>query len=664
MKLQIKKLFLVQRGTHELKAYDFEPGKLNIIVGQGARGKTTVWSIIDYVCCSNECDIDSDISNAVEWVGLQILTPLGVYVIARELKDELNAQSSVYYMKHLEADVYEVDGLEVKANSNKAAVKGLLDRICGVEAMTTQADENGQKISFSIRYLLEIVGQDYRTLSDQQRLFACQIPQQEQTVIKYFASILGVQADALNLLRAEKQSTEKELKQLKDEYKRALSVSETWKSDLSDQLLEAKKLTMIPADVAIPKDVDKCLELVKSIISEAREKPMVSYNVDLLGELAEKVTKNKERKSELEIEIEQLQVRIEELEGLEKKAEAIHKEAIRVKDRMEIAKWMAANWGECEQTFFRYPYSDGRTAEEVREEISRLNAALSQYEKTALSNDKVLQFKNLNTAEKKRLKERQTKLAKEVAELRREIEGLKNQGKSEKERIEQYESVNQRARELIGKLGKTQDLVEGLSDAGVIARKIESLKAKVDALEQKVNLEKARVEAMQKDKLEELSRRSFEIAQGVGLNESFNFANILFDADKLDFKILRADGETYLKNRKSTANHVAFHIGVTAAMQEICAGNEKSLLPDFVIYDQPTQGRSGVAGGENVGESCFVNIAKELSKSVGLSAERWQPILIDSWSRETLDKLVGVEYHLVADLDTTKGLVPVDWMKA
>lgn len=664
MRLQIKKLFLVQRGTHALKAYDFEPGKLNVIVGQGARGKTTVWSIIDYVCCANECDIDSEITQAVEWVGLQILTPLGAYVIARELKDELNSHSSNYFMKHLEAEDYDIDGLEVKTNSTKAAVKGLLDRICGVEAMTTQADENGQKISFSIRYLLEIIGQDYTTLSDQQRLFACRIPQQEQTISKYFASILGVQADTLNLRRAEKQSAEKNLKQLKDEYKNALSVSETWKRDLYDQLLQAKKLTMIPVNMIIPRDVDKCLELVESIISEARKKPILSYNVEMLGELAEEVTKNEARKSELEIEIEQLQMRIEEPEELEKKAEDIHKAAIRARDRMEIAKWMVANWSEYESTLFRYPYSDGKTAEEVRDEISRLNAVLSQYEKTALSSDKVLQFKNLNTAEKKRLKERQSKLSRNVDELRKEITGLKNRGKSEKERVEKYESVNQRASELIGKLGRTRDLVEGLSDAGEIAKKIEVSKLQVETLEQTVNREKARVEVMLKDRLVEISRRTSEIAKGIGLNKSFNFANIQFDVDKLDFKILCGTGESYLKNRKSTANHVAFHVGVTAAMQEICSGDENSLLPDFVVYDQPTQGRSGMAAGANIGESCFVNIAKELSKSVGLSAERWQPILIDSWSRETLNKLDGVDYHLVADLDATSGLVPADWMQA
>ena len=42
MKMQIKKLFLVRRGTHEVKQYDFEPGRLNIIIGQGAKGNREV----------------------------------------------------------------------------------------------------------------------------------------------------------------------------------------------------------------------------------------------------------------------------------------------------------------------------------------------------------------------------------------------------------------------------------------------------------------------------------------------------------------------------------------------------------------------------------------------------------------------------------------------
>ena len=662
MKMQIKKLFLVRRGTHEVKQYDFEPGRLNIIIGQGAKGKTTVWSIVDYTCCAKDCDIDSNIAKAVEWVGLEMLTRQGAYVIARKIENDVNATSHEYYLKHLESENHEIDGLEVVANITGGNVKGILDRLCGIETMTAQADDNGQKISFSIRYLLNIVGQDYRTLSDQKYLFAFKAPQQWQTITKYFASIIGVDAEKLNLLRAEQQKTDRELKKLREEYKRALAISDNWKRDLEAQLFEAKSLTMIPANVNIPNDTEKRLAIVRGIIDDADKSPMHTYNIEILGDLASRVSSLQDRKAGLEIEIAKLQVRLEELEDLEKKANAIHREALKVKDRMELASWMIANWSEYQPGLFHYPYSEGRLAEEVRAEIARLGAALKQYEKTALARDKVLQFKKLKQAERQRLVKRQGELSAEIAQLGDEINALKKRGNTEKERIETYQNVNRKAAELIGKFRSSIELVEGLADTGTISRDIERLSDKSESDKSKVDMEKVRVETRLKSSLDEISLRSLEIARGIGIDESFKFANLEFDPDKLDFLVHEGDFSTYLKNRKSTANHVAFHVALTAALQELCASSDVAFLPDFTVYDQPTQGRSGFSGGANIGEKCFINIARELSRSVKKSGGAWQPILIDSWNSETLDKFGDVDFHRVADLDATSGLVPAEWM--
>ena len=176
-------------------------------------------------------------------------------------------------------------------------------------------------------------------------------------------------------------------------------------------------------------------------------------------------------------------------------------------------------------------------------------------------------------------------------------------------------------------------------------------------------MEKVRVETRLKSSLDEISLRSLEIARGIGIDESFKFANLEFDPDKLDFLVHEGDFSKYLKNRKSTANHVAFHVALTAALQELCASSDVAFLPDFTVYDQPTQGRSGFSGGANIGEKCFINIARELSRSVKKSGGAWQPILIDSWNSETLDKLGDVDFHRVADLDATSGLVPAEWMR-
>ena len=662
MKLQIKKLFLVRRETHEFKTYDFETNKLNVIVGQSARGKTTVWAIVDYVCCSRECDIDRDIIDAVEWVGIMFETVHGNYAVAREVKTELKTASSRFYLKHLESDAENFCDLNICHNSSKDAVKSVLDRICGIEAMVNATNEEGKSIPFSIRHLLKIVGQDYPTISNQKYLFANLDTHQWQAIIKYFPSAVGVNADMLNSLRNEKKTNDKKLKELKEEYNKATRISKEWARQLHDQLLTAKSLTMIPAGVEISNTTEKCLALVRNLLAKYEDSPIESFDVEILGDLAEHIRKCERKKSDLEFKISEIQVRIHELESLEGKADAIHAEAVKAKDRLEIGKWMIANWGDYNIDMFSYPYATGRGADEVRNEIALLGRKLERYEKTVLDNKNIREFRNLKKIELQNLKKQQEDLAESIRCINNEIRLLKEKGVSERERISRYQDVNRQAMELIGSFKRTIELIEGLADTGDLMRKIQECELLIKGNEESITREKALVESRLGDFINEISVRTFEIAKGIGLADSFNFAHIRFDPSVLDFRLTTPENDTYLKDRKSTANHIPFHIGVTAAIEEYCVKNEASLMPDFVIYDQPTQGRSGVEKDINVGEQCFLNIVRELAGSVEKSGYGWQPILIDSWGADTLNK-IREDYNLVADLDYLGGLVPSEWMK-
>jgi len=662
MKLQIDKLFLVRRGTKEVKAFDFEVGKLNIIMGQGARGKSTIWDIIDYVCGAKECEIDSKIVAAVEWVGVVFETASGRYVIAREVVDETRQASKNYYKAHIEAGVNEINGLDIVANAKGADVSALLDRVTGIEAMRQGESGENETLAFSIRHPLCIVGQSYSVVADQTNLVANKSPQTLQTISKFFPSIIGVDADELNRLNAIRMKTKKELTKKETEYKDAVKISQKWKNDLIDQLTEAKELTMIAASTEIPSDTPKALEMVRSILEDAERNPMRTYDVKALGDLAERVTELEGKKVKLETEILEIKFRIEELESFLKQAKAVRDEAAKVKDRLEIGDWMMKNWGEYQPGLFRYPYSDGKIADEVRAELKRLADRLKVYEQTALSQEKILKFTQANKAEKHKLEDRLEQIKDSIDAINREIDGIKAERIENEERITRYREVNRRADQLVGELRKTLELVDALAKSGELSVEISGIKQRLEMVESDIGLETVRVDDRIKKSLGVMCDRAYEIAKGIKLDESFKFAHISFDRSKLDFVIEEADKETYFRNRKSSGNHISFHIGFTAALEEMCAKNEKALLPDFVVYDQPSQGRSGNTNEGNVGEVCFINIAKELAKSVTKSGGSWQPILIDSWGNDTLKKLQGVDFNLVADLDVTSGLVPSDWM--
>lgn len=662
MKLQIEKLFLVRRGTKEVKSFEFETGKLNIIMGQGARGKSTIWDIIDYVCGAKECEIDSKIVAAVEWVGAVFETSSGRYVIAREVMNDTRQASKNYYKTHVEAGEYELNGLEIVANAKGTDVSALLDRVTGIEAMKQGESGENETLSFSIRYLLCIVGQSYSVVADQTNLVANKSPQTLQTIAKFFPSIIGVDADELNRLNALRMKTKKELTKKENEYKDALKISEKWKNDLIDQLTTAKGLTMIAASTEIPKETPKALEMVRSILEEAERNPRRTYDVKALGDLADRVAELEGKKIKLETEIMEIKFRIEELELFLKQAKAVRDEAAKVKDRLEIGDWMIKNWGEYQPGLFRYPYSDGKIADEVRTELKRLAERLKMYEQTALSQEKILKFTQASKAEKHKLEDRLEQIKDNIDAINREIDGIKAEKAENEERITKYQEVNRRADQLVGELRKTLELVDALAKSGELSAEIGGIKQRLELVESDIRLETVRVDDRIKKNLDDMCARAYEIAKGIKLDDSFTFAHVSFDRTRLDFDIQEADKVTHFKNRKSSGNHISFHIGFTAALEEMCSKNEKALLPDFVVYDQPSQGRSGNTDEGNVGEVCFINIAKELAKSVTKSGGSWQPILIDSWGNDTLGKLQGVDFKLVADLDATSGLVPLDWM--
>lgn len=662
MKLQIKKIFLVQRKTHLVKEYDLKTNMLNLVTGEGARGKSSIWNIIDYVCCADKCDIDFRIIQAVEWVGLVLETRSGRYVMAREIIEDVKPLSNACFLKHVAEEFDTVDGAEITANSTVSALKGVLNRVCGIEAMTDAANKKGDLITFTIRHLLNYIGQDYETIASQNHLFCYVAPVPWNTLSKYFATVIGINAETLNLLNGKKQSDETLLKKLRGEYKRALAISEDWKQNLNDQLYEAKRLTILDSNVEIPADTEKCLSLVRSIIETTKSAPVRTYNLQTLGDLADRVAKIEGKKAELEMQISEIQIRIQDLDAMERSAADIHKEALKVKDRLEIGKWLEANWSEKEPGFFNYPYSEGRLADEVRQEIAKLCKTLRRYEETALSNEKMMAFKQLNRAEIKKLKAQQEQKSTAVIALREEIEGLKTTGADEKKSINEYESVNDRAKELIGKLKSTLDFVEKLTETGDLNLKIQKLSTQVDIDIENVEKEKERVKMLQADALAEVADRAFNIAKEIELDDSFNFSHVTFDPDILDFVIEEANSVCRLRNRRSTSNHIPFHVGITAAMEEVSAGSDGALLPDFAVFDQPSQGRSGERG-----ERCFLKVATELAKSAARTAESavqqgWQPILIDSWGEESISKLPeDIKYNHI-DLDKVGGLVPRDWM--
>lgn len=664
MKMQIKKIFLVRRNTHEVKTYDFALNRTNIIIGQGAKGKTTVFGIVDYVFHAGESNVDALIAEAVQWVGVMLETDGGRYLIARELDAETLGKTENYFKKHLPADSEEIDAAEILTAKPVTGneIKGLLDRLCGLESITSATNSTGATLPFGIRHLLCIVGQAYDVLCDQKHLFAKPSPMTYQQIAKYFPSIIGVNANVLNEIRLRLRKAKSDLERMNEEIKEAENVSAKWQQGLRDQLVEAKNCGLYPAHDEIPESVSACLLKVREILAKADEEGFHTVDAEKLGDLAERVEACKKKVRDLEMSRVRINDRIVELDAIENEMNEFKNESRKRKSGLEIADWMVKNWADFEQAgLFSYPYAAGRLADEVRGEIEKLRKALKSYEDSILSSSNLLNFKTVSKGEKERLQTQLDLLTKRSEDARAELRQLE----ADNPEVKDCFRAERKAQQLIGQFKKTLELVSALTSTNVSETERDKLSKAVSTLTKNEEVEQLRLQAKMNDSIEAISARSNEVAQQVGLDDSFNFAHVAFDYAKLDFQLELPDKVIYLRQRKSTANHIAYHVGVTVALQELCSKSEESLLPGFVIYDQPSQARSGdEKDGSNLGEKCFVNVMTALVKSTQREGSNWQPILIDSWPRKVLDRFNKDDYHLVVDLDESQGLVPKEWMSS
>jgi energy-coupling factor transporter ATP-binding protein EcfA2 len=99
MKIAILKVILWPKATslapREIK---FEPGKINVITGESAAGKSTITAIIDYCLGSDKCSIPVGlIRDVTEWFGLHLQLANTEMIVARRNPEGQQSTSDLFW---------------------------------------------------------------------------------------------------------------------------------------------------------------------------------------------------------------------------------------------------------------------------------------------------------------------------------------------------------------------------------------------------------------------------------------------------------------------------------------------------------------------------------------------------------------------------------------
>ena len=69
--MQLLEIVLYDKTLNKKRTLSFVPGKVNIITGKSATGKSTIIDIIDYCLCSSDCNVSKKLKNHLSWFLLE-----------------------------------------------------------------------------------------------------------------------------------------------------------------------------------------------------------------------------------------------------------------------------------------------------------------------------------------------------------------------------------------------------------------------------------------------------------------------------------------------------------------------------------------------------------------------------------------------------------------
>ena len=131
MSMQINDIVIYSHDERK-RVINLKPGKLNIITGKSATGKSALLDIVDYSLGARECNVADGVRRKISWFGLRLLFNNMMAFIARKCPPIGNKScDNFYYIIGSEISIPELS--ELQAITNRDGVISLLSDWSGIQ---------------------------------------------------------------------------------------------------------------------------------------------------------------------------------------------------------------------------------------------------------------------------------------------------------------------------------------------------------------------------------------------------------------------------------------------------------------------------------------------------------------------------------------------------
>lgn len=662
MNFQIERLIVwPKKAEFAPREIAFKTNCVNVLSGDSRTGKSAVVAIIDYCLGSHDCSVPGGkVRENSSWYGIVVTTGEGRLLLARRNPDPDRKETSDFFMKPLEPDEGIPKTVEEK-NTDTDSVVAELSRMAGLEPIRRD-DYGAENARISFRDICHLLFQPQDVVASRLQMFdKMNVYHSKDKLSNWFNFVIGVETVQDILDKIELEKIRRMLEGIARERERDVAKLGEWINKLRGELLDARNYGLIDDTCEIPAAEDKkaLLALAEAAVEASKHKtkpPKSEYAIRReLKALEAEYAKACSEQARAEKRLGTLQ---ELTEAIAKTGEA----NVEKRDRLQISKWISANW----QPSKICPVCGSEAHPAAKSEVAKICRVVDEIEKVKNS------IADFPAATKQELKKRQD----EVEAAKRHANDIYDQLTAvQREKTEFGNFVeNEKQKSAIAEgLRRTLELNKATLGGSRLDEQEAELKAKQSEIRSRYNpgLVKARaIEAY--GRICHITHLRF---CSMDSEDIYQVNPPQFDEKDLTIDLVDRNNQKYsLHEVGSASNWVAAHVAFTSALQEFSTAREHSCIPNFVVYDQPSQVyfpapklAGKISDEDKVQDDQLkaddIDNVRKIFQSLSASCSgSWQAIVLDHAGNNVYGEIDGI--HILDPWRNGNALIPHEWYEA
>lgn len=576
MKLAILKVILWPRNQKFApRVIQFEPGKINIVTGESAAGKSSLTWIIDYCLGSAKCSIPVGlIRDVTEWFGLHLQLANTQMIVARRNPEDQQSTSDLYWIEGVELSVPQ----RVEKNARVDDLKNRFNQISHLPSLDFAGEEtNSFNARASFRDMAAFNFQPQHIVANPYTLFfKADTTEHRERLRIIFPMVLGA-IDASTLAKQrEVKDAEREHDRLKGELESRLAAARVWAAEVETYYMQARTYGLLPnSPTPSPSwSLDKYILELQNVPNNVRtmdlpgiEQGTSETAVTELGNLVKEEDNRSRAVGSLR----------RRLHGLTQLSSSLNEYGVALtgyEDRVQGVGWLSEKIGDAHQCpVCSAVHADGNPRlVELKQLAEELKSLTSSVQEAPAKLDTEL------ATLRQELRDQEDALSK-VRQKRQYLEGASAEETAQRQKVRQIYLFVGRVEQAIANVAASENVSELRERVQSLALRIAEMKAELDPRKQKEKLDAA------------LGAVSLKIAEFAKLLElEHSDTAIRLNIRELSLQFARLTGRSdFLWEVGSGQNWVGYHVAGLLALHEHFGKLPSNHVPNFLVIDQPSQ---------------------------------------------------------------------------